>query len=359
MDKINANVPCPSHVSPGATTAGWEVFKTSNLQGANGATFWHSPWPGWRKWMNNIWKIWENQLLFKACFVCSFCFILWCSTFKCTSSKTLDSRLSTGLPGRKRGFCLHLCPDWMLVGSWFEVFKCYSCSWEAETWSGSSVLLSNFSLSTQFGKNWSPWHHPPSWVLWLSWQSWPLRSPWICGTGWKSSTKMPLIGTTPLVAWQFDRWIKTPANAPLVCHGRRWRVGIGTKTWRLGNWFSFSTGWLWGSFFSFSGVVVDVTDCTSVETLKLLGAWLPDSLGPVIVRDNPAWFSGEVSSLRWCGNKNTLMVSVALSRHFWFEGIQILWTCAGWFNQFILKFSARLIQWWDDVLPLQDLLKSL
>ena len=102
----------------------------------------------WRKWMNNIWKIWGNQLLFKACFVGSFCFILWCSTFKCTSSKTLDSRLSTGLPGRKRGFSLHLCPDWMLVGSWFEVFKCYSCSWQAETWSGSSVLLSNFSLST-------------------------------------------------------------------------------------------------------------------------------------------------------------------------------------------------------------------
>ena len=62
--------------------------------------------------------------------------------------RPLDSRLSTGLPGRKRGFSLHLCPDWMLVGSWFEVFKCYSCSWQAETWSGSSVLLSNFSLST-------------------------------------------------------------------------------------------------------------------------------------------------------------------------------------------------------------------
>lgn len=127
--------------------------KHPTCKGQNGATFWHSPWPGgWRKWMNNIWKNWENQLLFKACFVCSFYFILWCSTFKCTSSKTLDSRLSTGLPGRKRGFCLHLCPDWMLVGSWFEVFKCYSCSWQAETWSGSSVLLSNFSLSTQFGK---------------------------------------------------------------------------------------------------------------------------------------------------------------------------------------------------------------
>lgn len=34
----------------------------------------------------------------------------------------------------------------------------------------------------------------------------------------------------------------------------------------------FQLGDFWGSFFSFSGVVVDVTDCTSVETLKLLDA---------------------------------------------------------------------------------------
>lgn len=137
----------------------------------------------------------------------------------------------------------------------------------------------------------------------------------------------------------------------------QWKI----KTLRLGNWFSFSTGWFLGFHdpCSFSGVVVDVTDCTSVETLKLLDAWLPDSLGPVIVRDNPAWFSGEVSSLRWCGNENTLMVSVALSRHFWFEGIQILWTCAGWFSQ---SFGSFQPDWFNDEMtsyPYQDLLKSL
>lgn len=224
-----------------------------------------------RRWTSSGKRHWKSTSL-QGLF-CSFYFILWCSTFKCISSKTLDSRLSTSLPGRKRGFSLHLCPDWMIVGSWFEVFKCYSCSWQAETWSGSSVLLSNFSISRQFG---TIGHHilaPSTTMGSMMFHDFmtvsPLRSPWICGTGWKSSTKMPRIGTTPLVAWPEDRWIKTPANAPL-CYGQRWRRWKKTEStqWKIsmelkhGDWeFDFLFNWvILGSMFIFRGVV----DATTV-----------------------------------------------------------------------------------------------
>ncbi len=182
----------------------------SNLEGFT-ATFWLCTPCWWRKWIAS----WEDEYVLKVFKSASlqglFCLFiwspyLWCSTFNCASSKTLDCQQASC---KKRDFCLHLCPDLLQLTGWnLEIGHHMTCVHDGVTPAQSMDMR---YWVKKFYKDASDWNDSISRLA------------------------------------RHGQWWRRWKNERVHPGKLTWNL----KQWRLGNWFSFSTGWFLCSSRSF------------------------------------------------------------------------------------------------------------